>query len=159
MQDLNALNSQEPNSVNSWEMPQKKIEIKQWVFLRKPYALSMDDIESPDKLVFKDKEDMDGYIQELQTLQELLDAPKVEIFFDLNDETDYAVLYSINGKDHSARVSECVTINGVRWHLFPGKQYVPKQIYEYIMSIPDMRKNVNAPKPGEFKCLDHLIGR
>lgn len=143
--------------VNPWNLPQKKIEIKPWVFLRKPSATSMEQIESPSDLTFKTQEEMDFYIQELQTLDEFINGPKVEINYDLNDETDYAILYSINGQDHAARVADCVSINGVRWNIPPGKSLVPKVVYEYLMSIPDMRKYVRPPKPGEFACLGHNL--
>lgn len=89
---------------------------------------------------------------EHETLQQFLDEPQVEIYYDLNNETDYAVQWQDGDKVRIARVSECVTINGVRWHLIPGKNLVPKSVYEYIQSIPDMRKHMSI-KPGSYSNL------
>lgn len=114
---------------NVWDLPQATITIK-------PFA----------KLYQLDAE-------EQALLQQWLDGPKVEIHYELNDETDYAVHYSLNGKPMVSRVSDCVTINGVRWHLTPGKNIIPRAVYEFILQCPEQRNRVSCPVANQANNL------
>jgi len=116
----------------AWDGPEKRLEIKPFTKIRE-----------------LDKE-------EQQALQEFLNEPTVEIYYHLNDETDYSVQWMNGSQLCTARVSECVTINGVRWHLLPGKNLVPRSVYEFILSVEDMKNKVTGPQPGVSKNLGLL---
>lgn len=90
---------------------------------------------------------------EKETLEAFLKAPKVDIYYDLNDQTDYAVPYMKDGKTLVARISDTVTINGVRWHLFPGKNKIPAPVYEFLKQCPEQRRRLSCPRPGEEQNL------
>lgn len=115
-----------------WEVPQKRAELKPYTTL-----YTLDEFEK-------------------QTLQEFLDGPQVEIFYDLNDETDYAVSHMVGDRLAIARISECVTINGVRWHLVPGKNVIPAPVYEFLKQCPEQRSRLSSPKPNQFGNLGNF---
>lgn len=119
---------------NAWDGPQKRIEIKPY---HKLYTL--DDLE-------------------MATLNEWINGDQVEIYRDLNDEQDYAVKHlQSNGRMATARISDCVTINGVRWHLVPGKNIIPKPVYEFLMNCPEQRKLVSRTVfPNQARCIGKL---
>lgn len=121
---------------NIWSHRQRRVEMKAYQPLGK-----LDD---------QDIETMDAWMKEKQ----------VEIFYDLNDETDYAVGFiDFDGKAGVARISDCVTINGIRWNLQPGKNLVPKSVYEFIMQCPEQRRRVSNVKPfNADKPEDHYLG-
>lgn len=124
----------EPTYDDIWGYSQKRTGMRDFVHLTE-----MD--EQQQKMV-------DGWIN----------GPKVEMFYDLNDETDYAVPYfDMDGKAQVARISECVTINGVRWHLQPGKNVVPKEIYEFLLQCPDQRRLMRPPEPNKANHLGKFI--
>ncbi len=86
--------------------------------------------------------------QDIQTMDAWMNERQVEIYYDLNDETDYAVGFiDFDGKAGVARISECVTINGIRWNLQPGKNIIPKSVYEFIMQCPEQRSKISSVKP------------
>ncbi len=93
--------------------------------------------------------------QEMETLNTMLSEPQVEIIYELNDETDYAAPYiDLNGVTKVARISEFVSINGVRWNLVPGRNPLPKTVYEFLMQCPEQRNRVSKTdhyvRPNEF---------
>ena len=114
---------------NSWDFPQEKIEIKPYVKL---YQLDPD---------------------EQDTLEAFLKEPQVEIHYDINDDRDYAVYYNTNSGVKVARVSDTVTINGVRWHLVPGKNVLPKSVYEFLVQCPEQCRRLSSPKPGQAQNI------
>lgn len=120
----------DPNALqNVWDIPQASIAIKPFVKL---YQLDL---------------------EEQALLQQWLNGPQVEIHYELNDDTDYAIHYSLNGKAMVSRVSDCVTINGVRWHLTPGKNIIPKAVYEFILQCPEQRHRISSPVPNQANNL------
>lgn len=110
--------------INPWDQEQKRVEVPQFK-----------------RLYGADQQDM-------ETLKQFEQEPKVEIHMELNDETDYAV---INPDGSVTRVAECVTINGTRWQLVPGKNIVPKSVYELLIQREQDRKRF-TPAPGG-KCI------
>lgn len=123
--------------INPWDCPQEKAEIRQWVYLSAPNIQNVGDLDP----------------QAQETLREFLDAPTVEINYELNDETDYAMPYRIPGKPITvARISDFVTINGVRWFLVPGKNIIPRPVYEFLMQVEDMKKAITI-LPGQSMSL------
>lgn len=112
-------------TINPWDLPQQRTELKQYTKL---YQLDND---------------------ELATLTEFLNGEQVEIYYDLNDDTDYAVQHIKNGKLAIAKISECVTINGVRWHLQPGKNIIPRAVYEFLMQCPEQKRKLSCPVAGK----------
>ena len=95
--------------LNPWTMPQQRIELP-----------------SVDTLTI-------GDLQTLETLDKFKNEKWYEIYFEPNDEEDYAV-WSLDqsGKKVVTRVSKCVTINNTRWYILPGKNKVPKSVYELL---------------------------
>lgn len=108
----------------AWSLPEQRIEIKPF---HKLYALDAD---------------------EQATLEAFLNEPQVEINYDLNDDRDYEVPFSTAEGVKVARISDTVTINGVRWHLTPGKNFIPKSVYEFLVQCPEQCRRVSAPAPG-----------
>ena len=100
--------------MNPWAMPQKRIELP-----------------PTKKLVPAD-------VQMIQTLDQAKHEREVEFYMEPNDEEDFAV-FSLDetGKQVVTRVSKCITINGVRFHIVPGKNKVPEFVYEFIMQMKD----------------------
>lgn len=115
--------------VDTWSLPQARLEIK-------PYALMYE---------------LDA--REQETLASWLSGPQVDIEYDLNDDTDYAVQYLKDNRVTVARISDCVTINGVRWHLQPGKNRIPKAVYEFLVACPSQRERVSCPQAGQPQNL------
>ncbi|MEB3286174.1 MAG: hypothetical protein VKJ04_01590 [Vampirovibrionales bacterium] len=128
-QPLKRVSAAETNFTNVWDLPQCRIELKPFTKL---YQLD------------------EG---EQQMLSQWLNGPQVEIHYDLNDETDYAVHYRKGDSVMVARVSDCVTINGIRWHLQPGKNVIPKAVYEFILKCPEQRRRVSSPEAGVSRNL------
>ena len=121
-----------PAEQNAWSLPQSRAPIKTF---SKLYELDR---------------------QELETLEQFLNGPKVEITYDLNDETDYAVPFVSKAGVSVCRISDTVTINGVRWHLVPGKNLIPKPVYEFLMQCPEQRRRIAAPQAEQFTNLGHF---
>jgi hypothetical protein len=119
---------------NTWDMPQARTPLKPFTVLMQEPAKGTDEWE-------------DWKIQ-MQTLDDWIKGPQVEICYDLNNDTDYAVQYQTEQGIKVARVSECVSINGVRWHLQPGKNVIPRPVYEFLMECPDQRQRLSCPEPG-----------
>jgi hypothetical protein len=109
---------------NLWKLPQERLDIKPFHAL---YRLDED---------------------EQATLDAFLNEPQVEIYYDLNDERDYAVGFETADGIKVARISDTVTINGVRWHLVPGKNLLPKSVYEFLKQCPEQCRRISAPQPG-----------
>lgn len=84
--------------------------------------------------------------QDMATLDQFLNESTVEIHYEPNDETDYAVW---NADGSVTRVSECVTINGTQWWLVPGENRLPKSVYEFLMQCPEQRRRVSCPEPNK----------
>ena len=120
----------EPQEKNAWDNPQKRFEVKQYHITSK-----LDD-------------------EEMQTLHDWLNGPMVEVYRDLNDETDYAVHYlDLDGKTCVARVSDTVNINGVQWNLVPGKNLLPVPIYEFLIQNAEQARMMSRPQPGVAQNL------
>jgi len=112
-------------SLNPWSMPQKRLELP-----------------PTKKLLRGDSEQM------IMTLEQAKADPLVEFYCEPNDEEDYAV-FSLDeaGKTVVTRVAKCITINGVRWHVVPGKNLLPKTVYEFILQMKDASMKTRV-KPG-----------
>lgn len=129
-----------PENTNTWDNPQQRVELREWVYLGAPKMneagiMALSNTDPNEMMIIKQTQD---------TLRRMLEDPKIEMTFDLNDDTDYAAGFlGSDGRNVFTRISEVVTINGIRWHLVPGKNLVPKIVYEYLMSIPDMKKHIN----------------
>lgn len=95
-------------------------------------------------------EEWHDWRQQMDTLDEWLKGPQVDITYQLNDDTDYAVRYETAQGIKVARISETITINGVRWQLQPGKNTIPRAVYEFLMECPDQRNRLSCPQPGQF---------
>jgi hypothetical protein len=146
--------TKEPNIINPWESAQERIGIRDWVCLSRPSANEAQVLA----MTHNDPEEMGIIAQMQETLRRIRDDIKIPLFFDLNDETDYSV-HSIdfNGKPIVTRIAEVVTMNGIRYHLLPGMNNVPQIIYDYLMTIPDMRKHM-APIPNVANLLGTFSG-
>lgn len=106
------------NIIDPWKQPQKKIELPRYERLYKA-----DEID-------------------LETLNTLENEPLIELTIEPNDETDYV----IHHRDGSiTRVSDCVTINGTRWLLTPGRNQIPKSVYEFYLQCPEQRRVLPTP--------------
>jgi len=66
----------------------------------------------------------------LMTLDKFQNEDMVEIYYEPNDETDYAVH---NPDGSISRVCESPQINGVMYLLVPGKQKVPRSVYDFLL--------------------------
>ena len=84
----------------------------------------------------------------IETTERFSREPLVEMFFAPNDEMD-SVIWTKDeyGKDRAVRVSETVSINGVQFILYPGKNMVPKTVYEFLMTVEDMRRKISMGPP------------
>ncbi|MBY0451328.1 MAG: hypothetical protein K2X01_11960 [Cyanobacteria bacterium] len=136
-------------------MTQARAELKPYQVLISPPIspqLTGDPIQDAKRKIAYENDKL-YYDAMMETLAEWIRGEHVEIYYDLNDALDYAVHYQTSDKVCVARISECVTINGVRWHLQPGKNYIPKAVYEFLIQCPEQRKFVSAPKPGEFRNI------
>lgn len=91
-----------------------------------------------------------GDEQSMKTADEFLNAEQVEIYFEPNDETDYAIH---NSDGSVTRVSHCVNINGVSWFVTPGRSKVPKPVYEFLKQCPEQRRLMPGPQPGKSSHL------
>jgi len=112
------------NLPSVWELPQERVGIRPF---SKLYELDA---------------------MEKETLEAFLSGPQVEIHYELNDETDYAVPFVSGNGVAVCRLSDTVTINGVRWHLQPGKNVIPQPVYEFLLQCPEQRKRVSCPQAG-----------
>ena len=117
---------------DTWSLPEARLELK-------PYALMYE---------------LDA--QEKETLTSWINGPQVDIHYELNDDTDYAIQYLKNNQLTVARVSDCVTINGVRWHLQPGRNRIPRAVYEFLISCPQQRERVSCPEANRPQNLGLL---
>ncbi len=140
---MELLNGTEPQAINQqqegnpWDKPQARIELKPFTVL----------LPEPTKgtEAWQDWRDM------MNELEAWLKGPMVEINYDLNDDADYAVHYQTENGIQVARVSECVQINGIRWHLQPGKNIIPRPVYEFLMQCPEQRRKLSCPEPGRAR--------
>ena len=89
--------------------------------------------------------------EEQQTVQDFMNGDKVEVFCELNDEGDFkAGFINKQGRQVVARVSECITINGVMWPLQPGRNVVPRPVYEFLVQCQTAKERFApiTPKVG-----------
>lgn len=119
-------------SMNPWAMPQKRIELP-----------------PTKKLLRGDSEQM------IVTLEQAKADPLIDFYCEPNDEEDFAV-FSLDesGKTVVTRVAKCITINGIRWHVVPGKNKLPKTVYEFLLHMNDsaLKRRI---QPGSVS-LGHL---
>lgn len=124
-------------TINPWNSPQARMDIKPFTAL----------IKEPDRA--RNPEAWQDWKDMMNDLDEWLKGPQVEIFYDLNDDRDYAIQYQTAEGVKVARVSDCIQINGIRWHLQPGKNVIPKPVYEFILQCPEQRRRLSCPEPGK----------
>jgi hypothetical protein len=129
----------ESQETNPWQMPQARLEMKPYTILQQEPA--------------KGSEAWLDWREQMNMLDEWLKGPQVEINYDLNDDTDYAVQYQTDQGIQIARISECVQINGVRWNLQPGKNIIPQPVYEFLLQCPEQRRKMSCPEPGRAQNI------
>lgn len=121
-------------SLNPWSMPQKRLELP-----------------PTRKLLRGDDANM------ILTLEQAKADPLVEFYCEPNDEEDYAVFgLDESGKTTVTRVAKCLTINGVRWHVVPGKNQLPRTVYEFLLQcMADAEKKRIKPGSINLGSLDN----
>lgn len=112
--------------INPWSKPQKRIELPRYR-----------------RLYLADEAD-------LNMLKVFEAEAKIEVFYEPNDDTDYAIH---NADGSVTRVSECITINGTQWLIVPGKNLLPRTVYEFLLQCPEQRRRVTCPQPGVSRNL------
>ncbi len=76
--------------------------------------------------------------EQLQELNDWLKGPQVEIYRELDDGTDFIIpCRDSSGNAAITRMSDFVSINGVRWNLVPGYNTVPKPVAEFIRQMKE----------------------
>jgi hypothetical protein len=106
--------------------------------------------------------------EQLQTMNDWINGPQVTVNYGYDPDTGYQHKY-IDGNGREAAALICGVspiINGVMWPIKPGRNVIPRPVYEYILSCPEQQhlfsevddqtgiiKAGNIPTPGQSNYL------
>ncbi len=133
------------------EEPKKKPALNEQEPPANPWEGEVSNVDMPEflPLVKADKEMM-------ETLDNFKNDPKVVMHFQPNDETDYVChRFNDKGKLEPIRVCKVVNINGVQYYIMPGRNTVPKTVYEFLMQMDSMKARVKI-LPNQARCIGEI---